>query len=299
MSVKLWVLLIILSVLWGGSFFFAEIALNNVSPFMLVTLRVAIASAVLFFYILITKQAQKLDMKTWMSLFVMGALNNVIPFTLIFWGQVHIESGLASILNATTPLFTVLLAHLMTQDEKLTSNKLIGVLIGFVGVMFLIGPVAFSGHKAQALGQIAVLFAAVSYAFAGIWGKRLRSLPSAVSSGGMLFGSTLIMLIVLLLKGESFELNISVSSWTAILALAIFSTVIAYMIYFYILTQAGATNLLLVTFLIPVSALVLGVVFLNETFTTNAIIGMSLIILSLISIDGRLIKSLPNKKFYK
>ncbi len=290
MSTKLWILLVILSVLWGGSFFFAEIALRDISPFMLVTLRVGIAAVVLFLYIFITKQAQALDLKNWISLFVMGALNNVIPFTLIFWGQVYIESGLASILNATTPLFTVLLAHLMTQDEKMTSNKVVGVLIGFVGVIFLIGPVAYSGQKAQALGQIAVLFAAVSYAFAGIWGKRLRSIPAPVSSGGMLFGSTVIMLIVLLLKGESFELNISTSSWAAVLALAIFSTVIAYMIYFYILAQAGATNLLLVTFLIPVSALILGVVFLDETFTTNAIIGMLLIIISLISIDGRLFK---------
>lgn len=290
MSANLWILLVILSVLWGGSFFFAEIALRDVSPFMLVTLRVGIACAVLFVYILISKQAQTLDLKTWMALYVMGALNNVIPFTLIFWGQVYIESGLASILNATTPLFTVLLAHLMTQDEKMTSNKVIGVLIGFVGVIFLIGPVAFSGQKAQALGQVAVLCAAVSYAFAGIWGKRLRTIPSAVSSGGMLFGSTVIMLIVLLLKGEPFELNISTPGWLAVLALAIFSTVIAYMIYFYILANAGATNLLLVTFLIPLSALILGVVFLNESFTVSAMIGMLLIIISLVSIDGRLFK---------
>ncbi len=266
MSAKLWALLVILSVLWGGSFFLAEIALNDVSPYMLVTLRVGIAALVLLIYLLIMRQWQSISLKICLTLLVMGALNNVIPFTLIFWGQVYIESGLAAILNATTPLFTVLLAHLMTQDEKMSVNKIIGVIIGFIGVVFLIGPVALSGQKNQALGQIAVLGAAISYALAGIWGKRLRSVSAAVSSTGMLLGSTIIMIIFCLLKGESFALNFSSSSWAAIIGLAVLSTALAYIIYFYILAEAGATNLLLVTFLIPLSALILGVVFLNEFF---------------------------------
>ncbi len=290
MSAKLWTLLVILSVLWGGSFFLAEIALEDFSPYMVVTLRVGIAALVLLFYLLIIRQWLSLNAKMWLSLFIMGALNNAIPFTLITWGQVYIESGLAAILNATTPLFTVLLAHFMTQDEKMSINKVIGVLTGFVGVVCLIGPVALSGQSELALGQLAVLVAAISYAFAGIWGKRLRSLPAAQSAAGMLLGSTVLMLIFCLVKQESFNLQASLPGWSAIIGLAILSSALAYLIYFYILAEAGATNLLLVTFLIPLSALILGVVFLNETFNINAIIGMVLIILSLVCIDGRLFR---------
>ena len=288
MSAKLWILLVILSVLWGASFFLAEIALEDFSPYIVVTLRVGIAAVVLLFYLLFAKGWQPLSAQVWLNLLVMGAINNALPFTLITWGQVYIESGLAAILNATTPLFTVLLAHVMTQDEKMSANKLIGVLIGFIGVVCLIGPVALGGQRAAALGQVAVLIAAISYAFAGIWGKRLRSLPAAQSAAGMLLGSTLLMLIFCIAKGETFSLQASIPGWAAIIGLAVLSSALAYLIYFYILAEAGATNLLLVTFLIPLSALILGVVFLNETFTTNAIIGMILIIFSLVCIDGRL-----------
>ena len=288
MSAKLWTLLVILSVLWGGSFFLSEIALEDFSPYIVVTLRVGIAAVVLLFYLLFAKRWQSLSPQVWLNLLVMGAINNALPFTLITWGQVYIESGLAAILNATTPLFTVLLAHVMTQDEKMSANKLIGVLIGFIGVVCLIGPVALGGQRAVALGQVAVLIAAISYAFAGIWGKRLRSLPAAQSAAGMLLGSALLMLVFCIATGETFSLQASIPGWAAIIGLAVLSSALAYLIYFYILAEAGATNLLLVTFLIPVSALILGVVFLNETFTTNAIIGMILIIFSLVCIDGRL-----------
>ncbi len=287
MSAKLWALLVILSVLWGGSFFLAEIALEDFSPYMTVTLRVGIAALVLLLYLLIIRKWQSLGVKMWLILLVMGALNNAIPFTLITWGQVYIESGLAAILNATTPLFTVLLAHVMTQDEKMSVNKLIGVITGFIGVVCLIGPVALSGQRDVALGQAAVLVAAISYAFAGIWGKRLRRLPAAQSAAGMLLGSTVLMLVFCVAKGEVFTFQASIPGWASIISLAVLSSALAYLIYFYILAEAGTTNLLLVTFLIPLSALILGVVFLNETFTINAIIGMILIIFSLVCIDGR------------
>jgi drug/metabolite transporter (DMT)-like permease len=292
MSSRDWLLLLVLSVLWGGSFFFVEVALDDLGPLTVVAGRVGLAAGALIALVYLGGGRMPGEPRLWGAFLVMGALNNLIPFSLIAWGQVHIDSGLASILNATTPLFTVILAHFLTAEERLTPGRLAGVLLGLCGVAVLIGPDALSGLGVAGLGQIAVLVAALSYAFAGIFGRRFKDLPPAVAAAGMLTATTVMILPLALVVERPWTFSPSGATWSALLGLALLSTAVAYQIYFRILASAGATNLLLVTFLIPVSALLLGVVFLGERPDWTAFAGMALIFAGLGAVDGRLLSYL-------
>jgi drug/metabolite transporter (DMT)-like permease len=289
MGLSEWILLVTLSVLWGGSFFFIEIALKGLSPLTLVLGRVGLAAIALTTFVYLSGKRMPASPSLWSEFLVMGALNNLIPFTLIVWGQTHIDSSLAAILNATTPVFTVVLAHFLTQDESLTSNRLAGVFLGVCGVSVLIGREALHGLSLSSLGQVAILGAAISYGCAGIYGRRFRLLPSTVAAAGMLTGTTIMMLPLVMLLEQPWTLEPSALTWGAVLGLSLLSTAIAYLIYFRILAVAGATNLMLVTFLIPVSALVLGVFVLREELQWTECVGMMLIFAGLAAIDGRLI----------
>ncbi|MDF2368237.1 DMT family transporter, partial [Sneathiella sp.] len=163
MSSRAWVILLVLSFLWGGTFFFIELALEDFTPFTIVCLRVLIAALALFTYLKIKGEAIPRDLSLWGAFLVMGALNNIIPFSLIVWGQTHITGSVASILNATTPLFAVILAHFLTADEKLNRHKLFGVLIGYGGVVVMMKPSLAEGFNFESIGQIAILGAALSY----------------------------------------------------------------------------------------------------------------------------------------
>jgi drug/metabolite transporter (DMT)-like permease len=290
-----WCLLIILSILWGGSFFFSKVALAELPPLTLVFGRVCVAAVALNLTVYATGNRMPRSLKTWSSLFVMGALNNLIPFSLIFWGQTQIASGLASILNSTTPLFTVVLAHLFTRDERMTTNRLSGVLLGLLGIAVMIGPDALHGLGANVLAQIAVLGAAISYGFAGNFGRRFKGLPPLVTAAGQVTATSVMMLPIMLVADRPWTLPLpSVGTCGAVVALALLSTALAYVIYFRILAVAGATNLLLVTFLIPVSALLLGTSILGERFDPRHFGGMALIALGLAAIDGRPLRYLKN-----
>ncbi len=197
-----WLLLIILSIVWGGSFFFSKVALAELRPFTVVLGRVAVAALLLNLVVRATGRKMPTDWATWALFCTMGVLNNLIPFSLIFWGQTQITSGLASILNATTPLWTVLLAHLFTWDEKITANRLAGVGVGFVGVAIMIGPDAFAGIGLNVIAQFAVLGAAISYAFAGIFGKRFKGIPPLITATGQVTTTALLMVPIALLVDQ-------------------------------------------------------------------------------------------------
>jgi drug/metabolite transporter (DMT)-like permease len=286
-----WALLLFLAVLWGGSFFFGKVALAQLPPFTVVFGRVCLAAIALNILVVATGKRMPILPKQWAAFFVMGGLNNLVPFSLIFWGQTQIASGLASILNSTTPLFTVVLAHLLTRDEKLTANRAAGVLAGILGVAVMIGPDALSGLSSNVQAQLAVLGAALSYAFAGIYGRRFQGLPPLVTASGQVTATTILMLPVMLVADQPWTLPLpSAGTWAALAGLALLSTALAYVIYFRILAVAGATNLLIVTFLIPVSALVLGMSVLGEHIDGRHFAGMALIALGLAAIDGRPIR---------
>ena len=248
MSATDWCLLVTLSILWGGSFFFAKLAVLELPPLTVALGRVAIAAAILVTLARMTGVALPDRLAAWRPFVVMGLLNNAIPFGLIFWGQTHIPSGLAAILNATTPLFTVLVAHVATTDEKLNAARLAGVAAGLAGVTVMIGPDMLHELGADVLGQLACLLAAVSYAFAGVYGRRFRGEPALRVAAGQLVASSVLLAPVVILLDRPWTLAPpSATAIAALLALAALSTALAYLIYFRILARAGATNVLLVT----------------------------------------------------
>ena len=286
-----WGLLVALSVLWGGSFFFVGVAVAELPTFTIVALRVLFAAVALLLFLKVAGIAIPLHGEAWRAFFAIGLLNNVIPFSLIVWGQGHIASGLASILNATTPLFTVLVAHALTADEKLTPPRASGVAIGFAGVVVMIGPAALHEARTDLLAQLACLGAALSYAFAGVYGRRFRRLGLAPlqTAFGQVAASTVLLVPLALLVDRPWTLAApGLPTWAAVLALAVLSTSVAYALYFRILARAGATNVLLVTFLVPVSAILLGAAVLGERLQPRHFAGMALIGMGLAAIDGRL-----------
>lgn len=289
MKLNEWGMLILLSIFWGGSFFFIEIALRGFQPFTVVFLRVSIAAVILVGVVYLRGQRMPAALRTWGAYLVMGALNNSIPFSLIVWGQTRIGSGVASILNATTPIFTVILAHLLTSDEHLSIRKMSGVLTGFLGVYIMLAPELKDGFSWRGLGQFAILGAAVSYSLAGIFGKRFKDRSPVVNSAGMLICSSSMMLPLFIITTPFATLNPSMDAVAAIIGIAVISTAMAYLLYFRILATAGATNVLLVTFLLPISALLLGVGVLGEVIHVWEYTGMGCIFLGLILIDGRLL----------
>ncbi|WP_245418504.1 DMT family transporter [Cohaesibacter intestini] len=292
MGPREWAMLLMLSLVWGGSFFFVEVAVTQLPTLTIVFTRVLLAAIALWGVILLTGRAVPRSFAVWRAFLMMGLLNNVIPFALIVWGQKTIASGLASILNASTPLFTILVAGLLLTDERMTLRKGFGVVIGFVGVVIMIGGDALSGIGQGVWAQLAVLGAALSYAFAGVFGRRFKALgvEPVMTAAGQVSASSVILLPMVWLFDTPQSLSVpSMGVIGALVALALVSTAFAYILYFGILERAGATNLLLVTFLIPVSAILLGAVVLGERLELLHFVGMGLIGCGLAAIDGRLL----------
>lgn len=293
MGTREWAMLIALSVLWGGSFFFVGVAVREVPPLSLVLARVGIAALALWAVLAVTGARMPRVPGLWAAFLGMGLLNNALPFALIVWGQQHIASGLAAILNATTPLFTVLVAHLLTADERLTPAKAAGVAMGLLGVALMLGTEVLAGLGLGGAAQLACLAAALSYALAGVFGRRFRRMgvPPLASAAGQVTASSLILLPLALMVEQPWALPVpGAASWAAMLGLGLFSTALAYILYFRILAAAGATNLALVTFLVPVSAILLGALVLGERLEPRHFGGMALIGAGLALIDGRLLR---------
>ena len=297
MGMREWLMLITLSLLWGGSFFFVGVAVAELPPLTIVTLRVGLAAITLWIIVLFMGLSLPKTPNVWVAFLIMGLLNNVIPFSLIVWGQTHIASGLASVLNATTPLFGVIVVGLLLVDERATAMKLGGVVVGFLGVVMMIGiPSLDSVKQGTILAQIAILGAALSYAFASVFGRRFKAmgLKPIIIAAGQVTGSTALLAPVAFYVDGPLALlgpgSPSIIVWASILTLAVFSTALAYILYFKILASSGATNILLVTLLVPVSAIFLGLLFLNETLQWVNLAGMALIAIGLSAIDGRLWK---------
>jgi drug/metabolite transporter (DMT)-like permease len=292
-----WAILLVLSVIWGGSFFFIEIALDTVAPLTLVLIRVAIAAAFLWLFLLARGERLAMPPGAALAFLVLALLNNVIPFVLFAWAQEAITGGLASILNATTPIWGVIVAHLCTADEKATPARVAGVLLGFGGVALMIGPDFLGQIGLDALAQLACLAATLCYALAGVWARRFQPMgikPIAVATG-QLTASALVMLPLVLLFEPPWQATApSPQAWMALVALALFCTSLAYILYFRLVASAGATNSLLVTFLIPITAILLGALILHEQLEPRHFAGMALIGAGLAAIDGRLLRRRPN-----
>ncbi|WFR99496.1 DMT family transporter [Rhizobium tumorigenes] len=289
MNALTWGLLVLLSLIWGGSFFFARIAVHDVPPFTLVFLRLVLAAVALHLYIGGRYGIYGLLRSHWRQFLLLGLINNAIPHAMIFLGETEIGAGLASVLNATTPIWTVIVAHYATQDEKPGRAKIIGCFVGLIGTVVLVGPGALDAAGAPLWALLLPIVAAMSYGLAGVYSKRFKGIPAPVTAAGQLTGSSLIMLPVSLLVDQPWTLAMPpMQTIAAIVALALLSTAFAYILYFRIMTLAGATNTSLVTLLVPPSAILLGFVFLGERLGATQIAGMLLIGLGLVILDGRL-----------
>lgn len=293
MDARTWALLLALSVLWGGSFFFVGVAVREVPPLAIVFARVALAAAALHLLLALQGRALRLDGARWRALFGMALLNNVVPFVLFVWGQAQIASGVAAILNATTPLFGAVLAHFLTRDEKLNGAKVFGIAAGFGGVVAMMGPALGDAAATPLWAQLACLGAAFCYALSGIYGRRFKALglaPLEIATG-QVTASAALLLLPMLLVDRPWDLAVpSAAALLSLAGLALLSTALAYILFFRILAVAGATNLLLVTFLIPVTAILLGAAFLGEALAMRHFVGMALIGIGLAAIDGRIFR---------
>ena len=292
-----WGMLLLLSLLWGGSFFFVGVAVAELPPFTIVLCRVGFAAATLWLIMFIIRVPLPKTPALWGSFFIMGFTKNALPFSLIVWGQTQISSGLASILNATTPLFTVLIAAVLLADERLNAGKAIGVALGIGGTIVMIGPAALQGASDNALAMLAVLGATLSYAFASIYGRRFHAdgMPPITAAAGQVTCATILLTPLTLIVDTPWQLPLpSAPVILAVLGLAILSTALAYVLYFRILASSGAVNISLVTFLVPISAIFLGIVILDETLELSHIAGMVLIATGLIAMDGRVWRAIKS-----
>ncbi|KQT50918.1 hypothetical protein ASG43_06625 [Aureimonas sp. Leaf454] len=287
---RAWLLLVILGLLWGGSFFFTQIVIRQLPPLPLVAARLTLAALALLTYLRLRGISLKPLQGRAVDFLILGLLNNAVPFLLLAIGQTVVGGGLASILNATTPLWTILVAAAATRDERLTGQKLAGVALGIVGVVVLIGPGALGAAQSVPLFAFAALIGATFfYALGGVFARRFRGVPPAVIATGQLCASSLIMApLTLVLYGPSVYAGLSLGGTAALAALALAATALAFIFYFEVVASAGATNASLVTFLVPASAILLGVVFLGERLTIEEIAGFALILAGLAAIDGRL-----------
>ncbi|MCK6443824.1 DMT family transporter [Elstera cyanobacteriorum] len=289
MSAHDWLILGILSLLWGGSFLFGRVAVAELPPFTIVLCRVGGGALILAVAVRAMGLSLPRDAGLWGSFFVIALLSNVIPFSLIVYGQKQVGAGLASILNATTPLFALIVTHFMTEDEKLTRLRLAGVVGGFLGVTIMLGPSAVDGLSGPLLAQAAILGAAFAYGWAVWYGRRLRKLNPILAALGQLTAATLVMLPLAAVADQPWTLALpSLPTLGSLAGLAALSTALAYVLYFRLLARVGAGNSSLVTFLIPPSALLMGILFLGERLTLWQVAGMLGIGFGLALVDGRL-----------
>jgi drug/metabolite transporter (DMT)-like permease len=266
--------------------------LRELSPFTMVLYRIGIAAAVVTLFLYARGGRLPFAFSAWRKFLTIGAFNNFLPFSLITCGQIYIDSGLASILNATTPLFAVVMAHFLTSDEHMTANRIIGVLLGIAGVALLMGPEALLGLTSNALGQLAILGAAMSYAYGGICVRQLKDIPVLEAMSGTLIAATVLTLPVALVLEYPLQTSLELNTIVALFGMSVLGTAIAYRLYFHVIRTVGATNTLLVTFLVPITALLMGVLVLGESLNKHAILGMLVIFTGLLAVDGRIFRKL-------
>lgn len=288
-----WTSLTLLAAIWGGAFFFIDVAVAEVAPLTFVWLRLSLAAAALWLFLWLRGGAPLIPRTAIGTLLAVALLNNALPFTLFAWAQTRVDGGLASILNATSPIWTVLVAHYFTSDEGITPARLIGVLLGFAGVVAMIGPNLSSLSSAQVLAQLACLGGALCYAMAGVWARRFRTLgvpPASVAAWQLLLSATMVLPLAMLIDRPWTAAMPSVGAWGAIIALALVCSAFAYILYFRLIEKAGATNALLVTLLTPPVAILLSWAFRGERLASWDLVGLVLIAAGLAAIDGRLLR---------
>ena len=297
MELRSWSLILILGFLWGSSFLFVELLLEALTPFSIVYLRVLIASLIFLVFLIIIRPRFQLTKGLILSLVIMAILNNILPFLLIAIGQQSTTGSLASILNANTSLLTILMASILIPSEKLSINRLVGVVVGVLGVIIAVGFESLFDFYDSRSGKYLILVATVSYAFAGIWGRiKLSQVPPIISASGMLIMSTVVMTPFAFFYRSEEIMGLSLNIFVLATAFALLCSVAAYFIYFKILEGTGAGNLLLCTIIIPPSAIILNAIFLGEAISYSELFGLLLIVFGLLILDGRVLETILGRR---
>ena len=296
MNTRQFLILLVLGLIWGASFLFIKVAVVTIPPFTVAFGRTALAALIL--YVVLRYRGLKLGSwgPLWGAFLILGLFNGAVPYTLITWAEIHIDSGLAAILNALMPLFTVLLAHFFTQDEKLNWMKVIGILLGFLGIMVLIGPAVLKGLGTHVIGQLAVVGAAWCYAMAAIYGRRLKEVPPLVSATGQLIGAALLTLPLSFIIDTPWQLSVTLLSLGALACLSLLGTALAYILYYYLLSRIGATNVSLVTYLLPITGVFWGALLLGERLHWSAFLALALILAGIAGVNNGWVKFSLSKK---
>lgn len=290
-----WALLAALALIWGSAFLFIKVAVGSFDPITYVWIRLTLAALALLAILKINGRSLKLPLAVWGAVGLLALLNNVVPFLLFGWSQQHIASGLAAILQATTPIFAVVAAHFLTIDEKVSPARLAGVAIGFAGVATMIGPQLSGDGGSHLLGQFACLAASFLYALAGIFARRFKALgvsPLELAAAQFVAGAVMLAPVAIAFGPSLWSLPTSLAAWGAVAVLALICSAFAYVLFFRLIERAGATNSMLVTLLVPPIAILLGALLLGETFGVAQIGGLAMIGLGLAVIDGRLVSPL-------
>ena len=297
MSPRNFVILLLLSLIWGASFLFIKVAVATIPPLSVAFGRTSLAAVLL--YLVLRSRSLRMPGRSpvWGTFLLMGFFNGAVPYTLITWAEIHIDSGLAAIVNALMPLFTVLLAHLFTGDERLNWMKVVGIFLGFLGVVILIGPAALNGLGKDVLAQLAVMAAALCYAIAVIFGRRLKDITPLVAATGQLFCAAFLTLPMILLFDAPWALSPSFISVGALTCLSLLGTALAYLLYYYLLPRIGSTNLSLVTYLIPITGVFWGALLLGERLHWSAFLALGLILAGIAGVNNRLPGLSLAKKF--
>lgn len=294
-----WLIMGVLALIWGGAFFFIGVAVRHVAPLTYVWLRLTIAAAGMWAFVLFKRQSLGLPKQVCGSIVLLAVLNNALPFALFGWGQTHIASGLASILNATTPIWGVVVAHFLTHDERMSPRKIAGVLLGFGGVATMIGPALLSNIGTSGLAELACVTASLSYALAAVWARRFRKQgisPLSVTTGQLTAGALIMLPLSMIVDRPWTNAFPPLTAIGAITTLALLCTAFGYVLYFRLIATSGATNALLVTLLVPPVAILLGGLFLGETLAPQDFAGLALIALGLGAIDGRVISWISKRR---
>ena len=294
-----YILLVLLGAIWGSSFFLIKITLESVTPVTLTAFRLFFASIVLSGLVLVLGKRFPRDLRTWRYYALIGVTGNILPFVLISWGELHIDAGLAAILMAVVPLSALLISHLWTEDEKMSLPKFIGTIVGFGGVVLLVGPEALNGLGDSVFGQLAVAFASFCYGASSVYARKvgLVKLDPIVNGSGILLCASLMALPMAFIVEDPMSLEPSLLSIGSLLMLSIVSTAIAYIILYYLLGAVGATFTALNNYLVPVFGMIWGFLFLSESYELEAFIALSVILLGIIitQIKGKVFRRLGSR----
>ncbi len=285
-----WFVLILLGAIWGASYLFIKIGVAEIPPFTFVFLRTTIAAVALLIALRILREPIPKGRRMWLIFLAMGITNGVIPYTLITWGEQHITSGLAAILTAAMPLFTILLAHFWTQDERLTNGKVLGIAIGFMGVVALFLPELRQGVQMEVWGELAVVGAAASYGTATLIARKcLDGVSHVAAAAGQLGTAALCMVPLSLVFDNPTSLRPSFLAIGSLVILALLGTSFAYVLYYWLVEHTGATRTALVTYLIPITGILWGAVLLSEPLEWESLIGLALVIggVALVTREGK------------